>query len=76
MLPLTFNNPDDYNLISPSDKVSIDITNLAPGKSLKMKLNKTDGSEKTIVLNHTFNEMQIKWFKNGSALNYIKKTIN
>jgi len=75
MLPLTFNNPDDYTLVSPTDKVSINITQLAPGKQLTMTLHKTDGSIKNITLNHTFNEMQITWFKNGSALNYIKKSI-
>jgi len=75
MLPLTFSNPDDYTLVSPSDKVSINVSQLAPGKQLTMTLHKADGSVKNISLNHTFNDMQITWFKNGSALNYIRKSI-
>jgi aconitate hydratase len=73
MLPLTFANADDYNLVSPTDKISINVTQLAPGKQLTMTLHKEDGSEKKIPLNHTFNNMQIEWFKAGSALNYLKQ---
>ena len=32
-----------------------------------------DGSKDTIMANHTYNDAQIKWFKEGSALNLIKK---
>ncbi|XP_023287422.1 DNA-directed RNA polymerase III subunit RPC8-like, partial [Seriola lalandi dorsalis] len=33
----------------------------------------SDGSQKPITLNHTFNETQIEWFKAGSALNRMKE---
>lgn len=33
MLPLTFNNPSDYDKIKPSDRISLlDLKSLAPGK--------------------------------------------
>ena len=32
-----------------------------------------DGSEDSIVLNHTFNEGQIEWFRAGSALNRMRE---
>jgi len=32
-----------------------------------------DGTTNTIMLNHTYNEAQIDWFKAGSALNLIRK---
>jgi aconitate hydratase len=32
-----------------------------------------DGSEDTIVCNHTYNAQQIDWFRAGSALNLIKQ---
>ena len=36
---------------------------------LKCVLKQKDGSSEEIVLNHTFNELQIGWFRAGSALN-------
>ncbi|EGG17576.1 aconitase [Cavenderia fasciculata] len=75
ILPLTFANPADYNKITGDDIVSIvGLKKLAPGVPLKMIVkNAKSGNEFEVVLNHTFNEGQIEWFKNGSALNYIKK---
>jgi len=70
MLPLTFAKPSDYDLISPSDKVSITgLTTFAPGKQLTLKVHKQSGETLSIPLNHTFNAGQIEWFKAGSALN-------
>lgn len=70
MLPLTFANPADYDLISTSDKISIvGLKNFVPGQPLKLVGTRKDGSTYEITVNHTFNENQINWFKNGSALN-------
>ena len=72
MLPLTFANPADYDKIREDDKVSIvGLKDLAPEKQLKMVVKHADGSSDEIMLNHTMNEAQIKWFKAGSALNLI-----
>ncbi len=72
MLPLTFANPADYDKIREDDKVSIiGLKDLAPEKQLKMVVKHSDGSTDEIMLNHTMNEAQIKWFKAGSALNLI-----
>lgn len=32
-----------------------------------------NGTQETILLNHTFNETQIEWFRAGSALNRMKE---
>ncbi|HKK10035.1 MAG TPA: hypothetical protein VJ939_04320 [Bacteroidales bacterium] len=32
-----------------------------------------DGSQESFPVNHTYNEFQIRWFKEGSALNLIRK---
>ena len=32
-----------------------------------------DGSKDKIKVNHTYNQAQINWYKEGSALNLIKK---
>lgn len=76
MLPLTFANPADYDLVSGHDKVSLlGLTSLAPGSSVTMRVTKEDGSSVDIALNHTFNEGQIGWFKAGSALNVMKQSM-
>ena len=74
MLGITFNNENDYNLIQEDD--IFNFTNLAefsPGKSLILEVVHADGTRDTIVANHTYNEQQIEWYKEGSALNLIKK---
>ncbi|MBN1299920.1 MAG: aconitate hydratase [Melioribacteraceae bacterium] len=72
MLPLTFDNPSDYDKVQEDDKLSITgLTEFAPGKQLKLIIRHSDGSTDEALLNHTFNENQIKWFKAGSALNLI-----
>ena len=74
MLGVTFANESDYDLIREDDVFNLlDLDQFSPGKPLKMELNHSDGSKDVIVLNHTYNESQIDWFKSGSALNLIKK---
>jgi aconitate hydratase len=51
MLALTFANPEDYDKVQPSDKVSIlGLESFAPGKNLTL-LAKHEGGSKT-VCNH------------------------
>ena len=75
MLPLTFKNPADYELIREDDRVSIvGLTTFAPGKPLKLMIKHADGTAQECELNHSFNETAIAWFKAGSALNLIGKS--
>jgi len=74
MLGLTFANEADYDLIQEDD--TFNFTNLnafAPGKQLTLEVVHADGSKDTIMLNHTYNQSQIDWYNEGSALNLIKK---
>lgn len=71
MLPLTFVNPADYDKIREGDRMSIDITTLAPGSNVTLTVKHDDGTSETIELKHTMNEQQLGWFKAGSALNLI-----
>ncbi|MDX1326813.1 MAG: aconitate hydratase [Arenibacter sp.] len=74
MLGLTFANEKDYDLIQEDDTFNfIDINEFAPDKQLTLELVHADGSKDLIKLNHTYNQTQIDWFKEGSALNVIKK---
>ena len=72
MLPLTFADPADYDRIREDDRISIlGLGTFAPGIALRMLLTHADGTVDDIILNHSFNENQIGWFKAGSALNLI-----
>jgi len=71
MLPLTFADPSDYDKIKEDDKIDLLVQDLAPGKQVKMIVNHSDGTSDEVMLNQTFNEQQIGWFKSGSALNYL-----
>ena len=71
MLPLTFADPKDYDKVKEDDKVDLIVTELKPNTQLRMILKHSDGSKDEMMLNHTMNETQIKWFKAGSALNLI-----
>ncbi len=73
MLPLTFANPDDYDKIKEDDVVDIDVSDLAPGSKVKMRIIHSDGSSEEVMLNHTMNAQQIEWFNHGSALNLMAK---
>ena len=73
ILPLTFDNKDDYNLINQEDKLTIqDPSNLEPDKQVIVNIEKPDGNHVSIKTNHSLSDEQITWFKAGSALNYIK----
>ena len=74
MLGLTFANEADYNLIQENDTFNfIDLKDFAPGKQLTLEMVHDNGSKDVIKLNHTYNQGQIDWYKEGSALNLIKK---
>jgi aconitate hydratase len=72
MLPLTFARGADYDSVREDDRISISgLAAFTPGVPLRCVLRHADGSVDEILLNHTFNENQIGWFRAGSALNLI-----
>ena len=74
MLGITFENEADYDLIQEDDTFNfVDLNEFAPGKQLTIEVVHSDGSKDTLIANHTYNAQQIEWFKEGSALNLIKK---
>jgi len=73
VLALTFNDPNDYEKILEDDKMSlINLDNLEPQKQVTCVITHSDGNKEEIVLNHSYNESQIQWFKHGSALNVLR----
>jgi aconitate hydratase len=74
MLGLTFANECDYDLIQEDDTFNfLDLNEFAPGKILTIEAIHADHTKDIIVLNHTYNDSQIEWYNQGSALNLIKK---
>lgn len=74
MLGLTFDKESDYDLIQEDDTFNfVDIADFAPDKPLTIEIVHADGSTDTIKVNHTYNDAQINWYREGSALNVIKK---
>ena len=77
MLGLTFANEADYDLIQEDDIFNfVDLNVFSPGKPLTLEVVHADGSKDSIIANHTYNQGQIDWYKEGSALNLIKKQNN
>ena len=85
ILPLTFENPEDYNLITERSRIStIDlISNLStlssssssPSNSLKIRVQPENGPSFDIKVKHTLSTDQADWFKAGSALNLIRQSV-
>ena len=74
MLALTFADKDDYDKVQEHDRISIiGLETFAPGRNLKVVLTHEDGTQDSFEAVHTYNEMQIEWFKAGSALNTFRK---
>ncbi len=74
MLGLTFVNEADYDLIQEDDTFNFtDLNEFAPSKQLTLETVHADGSIDIIKLNHTYNQSQIQWYNEGSALNVIKR---
>jgi aconitate hydratase len=76
MLALTFADKSDYDKIQENDNIDIiGLTEFAPGKPLQMVLHHDNGTSETITVNHSYNDQQIEWFKEGGALNIIRKSV-
>jgi aconitate hydratase len=76
MLALTFANPSDYEKIQEDDTIDIiGLETFAEGEPLTIVLHHNDGTTDEFPVNHTYNSQQIEWFKAGSALNIIRKSV-
>ena len=73
MLALTFANKTDYDKIQEDDVIDIKgLTHFGPGQPLTLVLHHLHGEPEEILVNHTYNQSQIEWFKQGGALNVIR----
>ncbi len=73
ILPLVFEDKNDYEKIEQYDKMTIaSLKGIAVDTPVEIILEKENGEAETIKANHSLSEDQIAWFFAGSALNYIK----
>ncbi|HJN19697.1 MAG TPA: aconitate hydratase [Candidatus Nitrosopelagicus sp.] len=74
VMALTFDNPKDYEKIHEDDKISINsLSDISPGKSVDCTVEHVDKTSEKIILNHSYNDLQIEWFRAGSAMNFLRK---
>jgi len=74
MLGITFSNESDYDLIQEDDLFNfIDLESFSPDKQITIEIVHSNGTKDIIKADHTYNTQQIEWYKEGSALNLIKK---
>jgi aconitate hydratase len=77
ILPLTFTNPNDYDLIGQEDRISIiALRDLTANKPVEVVVTSPKGDVSNIQTNHSMSEDQIEWFRAGSALNLIRQKTN
>lgn len=77
ILALTFLNKEDYKKVLEDDRISIlrlqEQLEQEQLKSdqIKVELLHADGTKERLTLQHSYNQHQLGWFKNGSALNML-----
>ena len=77
LLALTFSNPMDYEKILENDKISLNgLSNFSEKKPIQCIIEHMDGVTEEILLNHSYNDSQIEWFKAGSAMNVLRNRKN
>ena len=70
ILALTFKQLEDYDKVREGDTADLHrLSSFAPDTPFSLTLNHRDGTRDEITLLHSYNDIQIRWFKSGAALN-------
>ncbi len=75
LIPLTFADPDTYDLIEQNDRINVLDLPPVPGKNVRCQIVKPDGSIIDFDAVHTYSPEQVEWFKAGSALNIVRQKV-
>ena len=76
ILPLTFDDKNIYNLIQEMDRIDIvGLDTLSSDSEHEIRITHGDGSVDFGTVSHSLSDIQIEWFKAGSALNNIGQQI-
>lgn len=74
LLGVTFANKEDYDKVMEDDVIDIaGVEDFSVDKPLTVHLTHKDGTTDSFLVNHTYNQQQIEWYKAGGALNIIRK---
>ena len=73
VLPLIFADESSWDLLRVDDRLTIKGTDeLGPNSKVTVEVKHSDGTMDTFVCNHSMDDLQVGWFKAGSALNYLR----
>ena len=73
VLPLIFADESSWDLLRVDDRLTIKGTDeLGPNSHITVEAKHSDGTLDTFICNHSMDELQVEWFKAGSALNYLR----
>jgi len=75
LVPLTFADPDTYDLINEDDRISVLGLPPEPGKNVRCQIVKRNGTIIDFEGVHTFSDEQVEWFRAGSALNVVRRKV-
>ena len=73
LLALTFSNPIDYEKILEDDRISLmGLSEFSEKQPIQCIVEHVNGTSEEIILNHSYSNSQIEWFKTGSAMNVLR----
>jgi aconitate hydratase len=76
IVPLTFEDPSVYDIIGPTDTITVRGMPPVPDQPVQCYIVKQRNSEQIpFTALHTFSEEQVEWFKAGSALNVVRQKV-
>ena len=75
LVPLTFADPNTYELIGEDDRINVLNLPPVPGRNVTCQIVKPDGTTIEFEGVHTFSPEQVEWFKAGSALNIVRAKV-
>jgi 3-isopropylmalate dehydratase small subunit len=75
LVPLTFADPNTYELIGEDDRINVLNLPPVPGKNVHCQIVKPDGTIIDFEGVQTFSPEQVEWFTGGSALNIVRAKV-
>jgi aconitate hydratase len=76
VLALVFVDASDYSRIQAEDRLSLlHLADLAPDRQVECFVRHADGSSETLGLQHGYSAAQLNWFRSGSALNTLHRSV-
>jgi len=76
ILPLVFDDPADWELVRADDRLTLtpdSLEGLGPDCRVTVEVTHGDGSTDSFVCGHSLDELQVAWFRAGSALNHLRE---